>query len=80
MPHITADDGAEIFYKDWGAGDRRSSSATDGRSAPTPGRPRRCSWRSTATAPSLMTGADTAGPARPGTATRWTRTPTTWPA
>ena len=30
MPHVTADDGAEIFYKDWGATARLSSSATDG--------------------------------------------------
>ena len=31
MPFVTADDGAQIFYKDWGSGGRRSSSATAGR-------------------------------------------------
>ena len=38
MPFVTADDGAQIFYKDWGAA-RPSSSATAGRSTPMPGMP-----------------------------------------
>ena len=78
MPTVTTEDGAQIFYKDWGdrpAGHPQPRLAAErGRV----GRPR-CSWPSTATAPSPTTDAVTAGPARPGTATRWTPTPTTSP-
>ena len=78
MPYITADDGAEIFYKDWGVGGSiilshgwpLSSDAWEAAAR---------SSRSTATAPSRMTAVATDAPARPGTATRWTRTPMTLP-
>src|SRR5581483_5089914 len=53
-------------------------SATAGRSARMPGRTRCCSWHRGATAGSPTTGAATAARARPGAATTWTPTPTTW--
>ncbi len=31
MPFVTADDGAQIFYKDWGSEGRPSCSPTAGR-------------------------------------------------
>ena len=80
MPYVTADDGARIFYKDWGSTAPPSSSATAGRSTRTPGRPPPCSSPSTDTARSPTTVVVTDARARRGTATRWTPTPTTWPA
>ena len=58
----------------------RSSSATGGRSTATRGRRPRSISPSTDTGSSPTTDAATVAPARPGTATRWTPTPTTWPA
>ena len=54
MGTITANDGTEIFYKDWARGSR-SCSAMAGRSMQTPGTTSRSSWRPTAFAPSRMT-------------------------
>ena len=64
-----------------GLGDaaRPSSSATAGRSTPMPGMPARGSSPSTATGSSPTTAVATVAPPRPGTATRWTPTPTTSP-
>ena len=74
MPHVIADDGAQIFYKDWGS---------DGSPVLlSHGWPLNAdAWEATALVLAEHGhGAGTAGRARPGTATRWTRTPTTWPA
>ena len=81
MPYVTADDGAEIFYKDYGSG-RHAGGAQPRLAAQRRrlGRRAHCSSPSTGIAPSRTTGAATAARPRPGTATRWTPTPTTWPA
>ena len=80
MPFVTADDGAQIFYKDWG-GDGSPVILSHGWPLNSD------AWEAaalflatTGTVRSPMTAAATAGPARPGTATRWTPMPTTWPA
>ena len=78
MGTITTTDGIEIFYKDWGSGQPivfshgwpLSSDDWD---------TQMLSSCCTATASSPTTGAATAGPPRPATATTWTTTPTTWP-
>ena len=80
MPYVTADDGAQIFYKDWGDGGRPVVLSHGWPLNADSWEARRCSSPSTATARSPTTGAATAAPPRPGTATRWTPTPTTWPA
>ena len=77
MPTITTKDGVEIFYKDWGTGQPIVFSHGWPLSAD--------DWDtqmlfflSTAIASSPTTGAATAAPPRPATATTWTTTPTTW--
>ena len=79
MGFVTTADGTEIYYKDWGDGRPvvlshgwPLNSRQLGGAAAVP-------RRRTATGSSPTTAAVTAGPARPGTATTWTTTPTTWP-
>ena len=79
MPFITADDGAQIFYKDWGtegspvilshgwplnADAWEAAALYPGQQRPPRHRPR--------------PPRDTAGPRKLGTVTRWTPTPTIW--
>jgi pimeloyl-ACP methyl ester carboxylesterase len=75
MPFITTPDGAEIFYKDWGQGQPVVLSH---------GWPLNSdSWESQqlhlASNGFRTTAAATAARLRPGAATRWTPTATTWP-
>ena len=78
MSIITTSDGTEIFYKDWGTGQPIVFSHGWPLSAD--------DWDNQmlfflarATASSRTTGAVTAAPPRPATATTWTTTPTTSP-
>lgn len=77
MGFVTMQDGAEIFYKDWGTGQPIVLSHGWPLNAD--------SWdaqmlflASHATAASPTTAVVMVGRPRRGTATRWTRTPTTW--
>ena len=78
MPMATTNDGATIFYKDWGMV-ALWCSATAGRSTRTCGTRSSCSWRRTASAGSPTIVVGTVVRVSPGTATRWTVTPTTSP-
>ena len=77
MPTITTKDGTQIFYKDWGKGQPivfshgwpLTADDWDGQMMFFGQRGYRVS---------RMTGGATDGPARPGTATTWTPTPTIW--
>ena len=78
MGTITVNDGAQIFYKDWGTGQPIVFSHGWPLSAMT-GTPRCCSSCSTAIASSPMTVGGTDAQRRPATATTWTTTLTIWP-
>ena len=80
MPFLTTDDGTQIFYQDWGSGGSPvllshgwplNSDAWEAAARFLAERGHRAS---------RTIAAVTGVPARAGTATRWTRTPTTSPA
>ena len=77
MGFATARDGAQIFYKDWGSGPPVVLSHGWPLNADS-WEAQMLSWPARLPLRSPTTGAGTAGPPRPGTATRWTPTPTTW--
>ena len=78
MSFVTMNDGAEIFYKDWGQGQPVVFSHGWPLNADS-WAPRCCSWRPMAIAASATTGVVMVGRPRRGTEMRWTPTPTTLP-
>ena len=77
--YVTTRDGARMFYKDWGTGQPVVFSHGWPLNADAWDDQLNLRRLRSAIAPSPMTGVGTADRARPGTATTWTPTPTTWP-